>query len=109
MQNLPDLHEAEASRTSFTASFAADSNTLAFGYNNQNDDAKIADLLQSGACKSKAALARKLEVGAFKLRPALQRVLDTRVPKQLRSTSPWLQTRSRRCARQKAEAKQKSK
>jgi hypothetical protein len=39
--------------------------------------AKIADLLQSGACKSKAALVRKLEVGAFKLRPALQRVLDT--------------------------------
>ena len=62
MQNLPDLRQAEASRTSFAASFAADRNTQAFGYDNQNDDAKIAALLQSGACKSKAALATKLRL-----------------------------------------------
>jgi hypothetical protein len=71
--------DAEARRTSF----AADCNTtvaLAFGYSNRDDDAKIAALLQSGACTTKAALATKLDVGPNNktLRIALKRVLDTK-------------------------------
>jgi hypothetical protein len=52
-------------------------NTLAFGYDNQNDDADVAALLQSGDYTNKAALARKLRVSPSKVKSALQRVLDT--------------------------------
>jgi hypothetical protein len=80
MQNLHDLREAEASQTSLLVSFAAVRSTLAFGYNNQNDDTTIATLLQSGECTTKAALATKLDVGpkSKTLKLALKRVLGTK-------------------------------
>jgi hypothetical protein len=45
-------------------SFIADCNTTsrAFGYSNQNDDAKITALLQSGTYRNSAALAAELRV-----------------------------------------------
>jgi hypothetical protein len=75
MQNLPDVREAEARRTSLTADLTP--TVAALGYSKQNDDAEIAALLQSGMYKSNKSLAAKLRVGPknARLSSSLARVL----------------------------------